>query len=811
MTPTLGSRISPLPFALLNLRQGLFVISSLTVIAAAVVLAAAAVSAHAAPASDVAEPPADLRARSFELSQVRLLDGPFKEAMERNADYLLRLEPDRLLSGFRSEAGLEPKAEKYGGWEERGIAGHSLGHYLSGLAQMYAATGDEWFRERIDYIVNELATVQEANGNGYAGAIPDGQRIFAEVTRGDIRSAGFDLNGAWVPWYTQHKILAGLYDAHTLAGSEKACDVLVKLTDWACDVTEGLNDEQVQEMLACEHGGMNEVAADVYALTGDERHLALAQRFYHKAILDPLAAGRDELAGKHANTQVPKLIGLARQYELVGDERLRDTSAFFWNRVVHHHSYANGGNSNFEHFGPPDQLANRLSDNTSETCNTYNMLKLSTHLFGWRPEAEVADYFERALFNHILASQDPESGMVMYYVPLRAGSLKTYSTPFDSFWCCTGTGMENHARYGHGVYFHNTEKESPTLWVNQFLASELDWAEQNVTVRQETRFPAEETSQITIETDQPKQFALKVRRPAWAGNGFAVEVNGEPVETGAGEDGYVTLDRTWNDGDTVSISLPMTLRIEPMPDNDKRVAIAYGPILLAGELPKDVAQAELPVLTTGSRPTEEWLEPTGESPLTFRTKGVGKLKDLTLVPFHQLHGQRQIVYFDLFTNEQWEQRQAEYRAEQERLAKLEAATTDYFQPGEMQAERDHDFEGERVDTGEHAARKWRHATDGGWFTLDADPEAEHELVLSYWGSDAGGRTFDVLIDGEKVATQRLNGEQPGEFFNVTYPVPAAMTRGKRQVRVKLQAHDGQTAGGLYGARLVRKDETNPND
>ncbi|HEU4931863.1 MAG TPA: glycoside hydrolase family 127 protein, partial [Pyrinomonadaceae bacterium] len=467
-------------------------------------------------------------AEEFRLEDVRLLDGPFKHAMLKDAEYLLRLDPDRLLSGFRKEAGLKSKAETYGGWESMTIAGHSLGHYLSACALMFAATGDTRFRERVNYMVAELDECQRANGNGYVAAIPNGKKIFQEVSAGDIRVKPFDLNGGWVPWYTLHKLFAGLLDAHRYLPSKQALGIAVKLADWADTTVAKLTEEQFQRMLGCEHGGMNEVLAELYGRTGNEKYLQLSRRFHHKAVLEPLASREDRLQGLHANTQIPKLIGLARRYELTLDAGDKTAAEFFWQRVVHHHSYVNGGNSDGERFGPPDKLSDRLSPNTSETCNTYNMLKLTRHLFEWNASAEYADYYERALYNHILASQDPNDGMVCYYVPMKAGSKKLYSKPFDDFWCCVGTGMENHAKYGEAIYFHNHD----TLWVNLFSPSELNWREKGLSLRQETLYPEGDKVNFTVKAQRPTNFSMRLRYPGWANN-VSVAVNGRPETVAA--------------------------------------------------------------------------------------------------------------------------------------------------------------------------------------------------------------------------------------------------------------------------------------
>ncbi|MGH8023614.1 MAG: beta-L-arabinofuranosidase domain-containing protein, partial [Limisphaerales bacterium] len=430
--------------------------------------------------ADVA-PKIDMQARQFAPDQVRLLDGPFKAAMNRDGKYLLSLDPDRLLSGFRSQAGLKPKAREYGGWETSKLAGHTLGHYLSACSRMYQDTGDQQFLDRVNYIVSQLAQCQQANGNGYIAAIPDGKQVFGDVARGIINTEGFGLNGGWSPWYTIHKELAGLIDANRFCDNAQALQVATNLANWVYDTTKNLSTEQWQHMLVCEYGGMNEALANLYGLTGDRRFLDLAEKFYDNAVLAPLAAGQDDLTGKHDNTQVPKIIGAARLYEMTGQPRYADLARFYWRRVALHRSYVIGGSGDFEGFFPTNEWASHLNAATCETCCTYNILKLTLHLFEWSPSAAGMDFYERALYNDILASQDPRTGMFVYLMSLQPGGFKTYSTPTHSFWCCVGTGMENHAKYGDSIYFHSDD----SLFVNLFIPSELSWPEKHLHLRQE--------------------------------------------------------------------------------------------------------------------------------------------------------------------------------------------------------------------------------------------------------------------------------------------------------------------------------------
>lgn len=741
-----------------------------------------------------------LRAEPFALSQVQLLDGPFRDAMQRNADYLLRLEPDRLLARVREFAGLEPKADAYGGWESQGIASHSLGHYLSACALQYAATGDERFKQRVAYTVGEMAECQAAHGDGYATGIPRGREIFAEVASGDIRSQGFDLNGGWVPWYTMHKLLAGLRDAWVLCELDSARDVLAGLADYCWTVVDDLDEDQMQRMLACEHGGMNEVAADLYALTGEPRYLQMAEKFYHKAVLDSLAAQQDRLAGLHANTQAPKVIGAARLHELTGDARWATIARFFWNRVVHHYSYVNGGNSFNEHFGPPDQQRDTLHD-TTETCNTYNMLKLTRHLFSWRPSAELMDYYERALLNHILAHQHRETGMYVYKGFLDHATHKQFSTPFDSFWCCVGSGMENHAKYGESIYFHTAD----ALYVNLFISSQLAWPEMGLKLTQKSEWPNAASAKFVFELEAPREFAVWIRYPDWAQHGIDVRLNDRKIEVDAQPGSYMESYRMWRDGDQLAIDMPMALRFETMPDDDDMFALFYGPTLLAA-VHED--RNDAPALVAGRDDVLNRIRRKTPNRLEFTSDGLARPNELRLIPLFDITDQRYTVYLRRYDLPQWQAHKAELAAEREHQAKLAARTVDFFQPGEMQPERDHALTGENIRNGRHSGRAWRDAYDGGWFSFEmaVDPVQPVTLVCTYWGSDAGGRTFDILVDGEKLGTQTLDSPRPNEFIDIAYPVPPELSRGKQRVTVRLQALPGNMAGGLFGCRMLRGDE-----
>lgn len=747
-----------------------------------------------------------LSTKPFRMNEVTVTKGPFKHAEEKEAAYLLELEPDRFLSGFRSEAGLTPKALKYEGWESLGVAGHTLGHYLSACAMYYATSGDKRFKQRLDYMVSQLDSCQKANGNGYLAATPGGKKIFEEVAAGKIYSQGFDLNGGWVPLYVMHKMLAGLIDTYQYAGNEQALMVAEELAGWMCRTFSHLTEEQMQQVLACEFGGMNEALANLYVYTKDEKVLALARRFdNHKVIMDSLALGVDALEGKHANTQVPKVIGAARLYELTGSKRDSAIATFFWHTVVANHSYVNGGNSDGEHFGLPGKLNERLSTSNTETCNTYNMLKLTRHLFTWQSLPEYSAYYERAVFNHILASQNPDDGMCTYYTPLISGGKKEYLSPFRSFCCCSGSGMENHVKYGDFIYSEGCDS---SLFVNLFIPSQLKWTNRRMVIVQDTDIPTSDKTILTVQTEQPQTVVFRLRYPEWA-ESMSIKVNGSSVSLNTSGRGYVSMEREWEDGDRVEITFKIKFYTVAMPDNDKRVGLFYGPILLAGELGEEEPDMEkdIPVLVTDHKPVEEWLEKVSDSPLRFQTKGVGEPEDASLIPFHAMHHQHYAVYWDLFTTEEWKDMQEAYKKELKRLQELDKITVDYITLGEMQPERDHNLRGKNIGNGISHRKKWRAAWIGGWFEFDMKvlPDVPQNLRVTYWGGETEHLEFDIYVDGKVLARQQLYQNSPGYFFEVEYPLPANLIRGKNRITIRFKGVPGSWTGAVYNVRLTKRE------
>ena len=763
------------------------------------------------PATIAVPDKAPLVARPFALRDVRLLDGPFKQANELDQQYLLSLDPDRLLHTFRLNAGLPSTAKPLGGWEAPDVElrGHTTGHYLSALALMYAATGDARFKARADQMVASLAEIQAAQAKkfhaGYLSAFPE--ELFDRV---EARQR------VWAPYYTIHKIMAGLVDVYELCGNRQALDVVTGMADWAKYRVDHISEEQQQRALMTEHGGMNEVLANIYAIAGNPEYLRVAHAFDHKAIFDPLLRGEDPLNGLHANTQFPKIIGAAREYELTGERKYRDIAAFFWDRVVHHRSYVMGGNSDNEAFFPEEQFSRHLGASGPETCNTYNMLKLTRHIFEWSASVAAMDFYERGLFNHILASQDPETGMVIYYCPLRPGAWKSYSTPDESFWCCVGTGMENHTKYGDTIYFHGDE----SLYVNLFIPSELTWKDRGLVVRQLTRFPDEDATHLTITAQTPAKLAVKIRRPGWVASGFAIAVNGQPHALAASTESYVTIDRTWKTGDRIDVRLPMAVHTEAMPDNPNMIAVLYGPIVLAGDLGREgldaikrygpsapqVGRVRTPIVPAfigDPKDVATKVVPEPGVPLRFRTKGLAQPHEATLLPLNRIVDQRYTVYWNVYSPAEWEKRKADIAAAEARRAAFDRGAIDRVVVDSADSEKEHGLASESSTEGYFEGKRTREAR--GWFSyqLEVDATRPVTLVCTYRGSEGRRRAFDILVDGEKIATENLE-YHPTEALDREYQIPEALTRGKDRITVKFQAAGPQsTAGALIEAKVVR--------
>ena len=763
----------------------------------------------------------------FPLSQITLLEGPLKHARDLNIETLLKYDCDRLIAPYRKEAGLTPKAKCYPNWD--GLDGHVGGHYLTAMA-INAATGNEECRKRMEYIINEIAECAEANyknhpkwGVGYMGGMPNSQNIWSGFKNGDFRV----YSGSWAPFYNLHKMYAGLRDAWLYCGNEQAKTLFLQFCNWAIDITSGLSDEQMERMLGNEHGGMNEVLADAYAITREQKYLDCAKRFSHKRLFTPMSQRQDCLDNMHANTQVPKVIGFERISELSGNEDYHMASSFFWDIVTGERSLAFGGNSRREHFPAKDACMDFINDiDGPESCNTNNILKLTEDLHRRNPEARYADYYELATFNHILSTQHPEHGGYVYFTPARPRHYRNYSAPNEAMWCCVGTGMENHGKYGQFIYTHVGD----ALFVNLYAASQLDWKERGITLRQETAFPYSENSTITI-AEGKGTFNLMVRYPGWVHPGeFKVSVNGKPVDIITGPSSYVSIHRKWKTGDAVNIHFPMHSSLRYLPNEPQYVALMHGPILLgmktgtesmasliaddsrfgqyAGGPKQPIDKA--PILINNdiaSIPSQ--LTPVSGKPLhfTLSTRMENKIEG-ELQPFFEIHDSRYMMYWLALTESSYKQYIDNIaKQEQERQA-LEASTVDKVQPGEQQPETDHQMETDESYTGNTNNVFYRDARNGHYFSylMQTDGLTNLKLRLKYWGvGEWKSHEFDIYIDDVLLRSINNTGKyRISEFKAETYNIPDTLLQDKKQIRVKFVAKPNKQIGEIYEVRLIKQ-------
>ena len=762
----------------------------------------------------------------FPLSDVKLLDGPFKHAQDLNIHVLLEYDIDRLIAPFRKEAGLPEKAKLYPNWA--GLDGHVGGHYLSALAMNYASTGNAECKKRMEYMISELKACQEANdknhpdwGKGYVGGAPNSQQIWSTLQKGDFAA----YRAAWVPWYNVHKLYSGLRDAWLYAGNEDAKDIFLKFCDWGINITANLSDEQMQQMLDTEHGGMNETFADAYQMTGDEKYMVAAKRFSHRILLDAMAIGNDNLDNKHANTQVPKAVGFQRIAELSKDKKYIDAGSFFWETVTGKRSLAFGGNSRREFFPSVASCTDFINDvEGPETCNSYNMLKLTEDLFRVNPLAKYADYYERTMYNHILSTQHPEHGGYVYFTPARPRHYRVYSQPNEAMWCCVGSGMENHGKYSQFIYTHQND----SLFLNLFVASELNWREKGIKLVQETQFPNEEKTIIKIAEGTAK-FKLMVRYPSWVKTGaLKITVNGKPIEINAKPSSYVAVERNWKKGDEVQILLPMHNAIEKMPNVPNYIAIMHGPILLGAKtgtedlkglvaddgrwahiaggerLPVDKA----PIIIENSLDDIVGkITPVKDKPFSFTASfNTVNNESLELEPFYRIHDSRYMIYWMWLTESQYMNYIDSLAIVEKERMELQKRTIDFVAPGEQQPEADHQMEKQKSSTGNFQDEFWRDARGEGYFSYNMATNSETglSLMVRYWGAEWGNRKFDIFIDNEKLVTEDNTGRwNQSQFQEVKYEIPDSMVKDKKQIRVKFQALPGNTAGAVYYIRLVR--------
>ena len=755
---------------------------------------------------------------SFDVKDVTLTPSAFKHAEEMDIRYLLGIDPDRLLAPYLKEAGLKPKAENYTNWENTGLDGHIGGHYLSALTYMYASTGNQEIKGRLDYVISELKRCYDADGNGYISGVPGGKQIWKEIAEGNIRAASFGLNDRWVPLYNIHKIFAGLRDAYLIYGSKECREMFIGLTDWMYRLTSGLTDEQLQDMLRSEHGGLNEVFADAAAISGDVRFMELAKRFSHKRVLEPLLKGEDHLTGMHANTQIPKVIGYKRIADLEGYEDWDKAAQYFWETVVDNRSITIGGNSVFEHFHPAENFESMLtSEQGPETCNTYNMLRLTKMLYATTGNTHYMDYYERALYNHILSTINPIQGGFVYFTPMRPGHYRVYSQPQTSFWCCVGSGMENHARYGEMIYSHKGDKE---LIVNLFIPSVLTWGK--TVVEQVNSFPAEEGTTLMINPKKPAEFTVSIRVPEWTESArMNAKVNGEPVEAVL-EDGFLKIERRWAKGDKISVDLPMSLRAVQLPDKTENYSFMYGPVVLAASLGKDdqlgmyaddsrgghiaagkkLPLNEMPLIVGEKDDMLSHISKVEGKPLTFKMTGLAplKYKEMTLVPFSSLHECRYMVYWPLVSEQEWKERLAKQEADEKARIALELITADKVTCGEQQPESDHFSNVAESVNGDDNGRHWRMTGRNGWFSyiLNTKGWPVQHVRIALNGRE--GNEATVLVNGKEAGS--IIPHMPGNEEIHVIDIPQEF-RSENVLEVTVKGMEGKASPKIYEIRIVK--------
>lgn len=765
----------------------------------------------------------------FPLGDITLLDGPLKHARDLNVQVLLKYDCDRMLAPYRKEAGLQPRKPSYPNWD--GLDGHVGGHYLSALA-INAATGNEECRKRMEYMISELQLLLDANNqrpeawcHNYIGGVPNSAKMWTAFSKGDFGP----YFGTWAPFYNIHKMYAGLRDAWLYCGNEQAKNLFLKFCDWAVDITRDLNDGQMEKMLGNEHGGMNEVLADAYAITGEQKYLDCARRFSHKLLLVPMEEGKDCLDNMHANTQIPKVIGYQRIAELAHDVQYHNASEYFWEIVTRQRSLALGGNSRREHFPTKENCIDYINDiDGPESCNTYNMLKLTEDLNRVKPNGMYGDFYETAMFNHILSAQHPQHGGYVYFTSARPRHYRNYSAPNEAMWCCVGTGMEDHGKYGQFVWTHDkgVKAEDDALYVNLFVASELNWKDRKMVIRQQTAFPYAEISVVEVAKGKGT-FILKVRKPSWCEN-FTVKGVGFDADSYE-ENGFVCIKRKWKKGDQIKISMPMHAYIKPMINVPQYVAIMYGPILLGmktgtedicgliaddsrfGQYAggKKLALDEAPILLPKHLDDiAKNLKPVPGKPLHFKlATRMENAIDGELQPFFEIHDSRYMMYWLALGENDYKAYMQKLADEEKARQALEARTVDKVNPGEQQPETDHNMEADVTERGNTEGVFFRDARDGHFFSylMQTKGETNLSLQLKFWGQDEWRTSeFDIYVNDKLLCSVNNSHRwRTTQFKTVDYAIPSEFVKGKKEIRVKFVAHKGKQVGQIYGVRLVK--------
>ncbi|NGZ73782.1 beta-L-arabinofuranosidase domain-containing protein [Saccharibacillus alkalitolerans] len=720
----------------------------------------------------------------YPLGRVRIDDAYLQNAFANEIRYLKSYDIDRLLAGFRETRGLPPLADKYPGWENTEIRGHTLGHYLKALAQAYAVSNDAELLERLNELLGGLAECQLESG--YLSAFPE--ELFNRVER---------RQPAWVPWYTMHKIVAGLTAAFECAGSSLALELASRLGDWIAARTAAWTPDVQAAVLSVEYGGMNDCLYDLYKLTRSTDHLDAAHRFDELSLFGPVREGRDILTGKHANTTIPKFLGALNRYRTLGEsERFYlEAAESFWSMVVEHHSYVTGGNSEWEHFGEPDKLDRERSNFTAETCNTYNMLKLSRELFKLSGDPKYADFYENTFLNAILSSQHPHTGMTMYFQPMATGYFKVYSSPFEHFWCCTGTGMESFTKLNDSVYF----RAEDGIVVHQYISSELDAEEFGLKLTQRSALPESDTAVFAVSLTRPqtRRVSLSFRLPEWLAGEAQLTLNGARAEYEA-QGGFAVVDRVWSDGDELELRLPMTLRAIGLPDAPRAVAFKYGPVVLSAGLGReDMTESATGVavsvptrnmlvkdfLTVSGSP-DEWLnafpsnwEKRGRK-LEFVLKGTDEDDRLVFTPHYKRHGERYGIYWRIVEADSPELQR--HILERKRKSRAEDATVDSLPVGNDQYELEHGIRGDKTFVDVWDGSTTRRAESGGWFgyTLKVRPHEEQVLEATFFSGHRGDRPITIEAGGTVIADGVPPSEIPRGFHTHRYTLPVELIGGR---------------------------------
>lgn len=737
--------------------------------------------------------------KEFKLQEVQLTSGPFKNAQDVDLKYILDLNPDRLLAPYLIAAGLPTKADRYGNWENIGLDGHIGGHYLSALSMMYAATGNKEVKNRLDYMLSELDRCQANDKTGYVGGIPEGKVFWDRIHKGDIDGSGFGLNNTWVPIYNIHKLFVGLIDAYNYTGNQKAKKIVIQLGDWFIELIRPLSDEQIQNILKTEHGGINESFADLYIITKDKKYLETAERLSQKAILNPLINKEDKLTGLHANTQIPKIIGFEKIGTLTANQEWTDAAQFFWKDVTEKRSVAFGGNSVAEHFNPIDDFSGMLKSNQGpETCNSYNMERLSKALFLNKNDVSYLDFYERTLYNHILSSQEPNKGGFVYFTPIRPNHYRVYSQPETSMWCCVGTGLENHSKYGELIYSHSEND----IFVNLFIPSTLNWEEKGIELEQTTKFPFEKNSEIVLNLKKSKSFALNIRYPKWAEN-FEILVNGKLQKIEAKPSHYASITRKWKSGDKITIRFKTSTHLENLPDGSNWAAFVNGPIVLAAKTStQDLDGLFADDSRMGHVASGKYI-PLDKAYALVGEKGtyVSKLKDLgnmrfqldslELEPFFEVHDARYQMYFQMYTKEDYTEKQALLKKQEIEAMAIEAKTVDKINCGEQQPEVDHHYKGEKSDSGYDDGNFWRNTSS----------YISYQLV----NKNLSGKFIEIsFLDNYKLDNlEVLINEKPVEIISKNNKFIRLNVHTNEILNLKIKSKDGHPTSKIYQIRIVK--------